>query len=56
MSYTPGTLFELRKYLMPRTGLSAGNLGVVGDARHTRGYHLGRDRILRRLGPRYRRL
>lgn len=47
MTYAPATLLELRRYLMPKTGLTAGNLGIVGDAAHaTRAsYHNGWDRI-----------
>ena len=42
MSYTPRTLQDLGAYW---TGQGGVNLGVVGDAGHTVGYHLGRDRI-----------
>jgi hypothetical protein len=48
MSFSPPTLIELQVFLAPRTGLSAGNLGIVGDAAHiARGvsYHLGRDHL-----------
>lgn len=45
MSTSPASLLTLRSYLADRTGLSAVSLGIVGDVRHTRGYHLGRDRI-----------
>ena len=50
MSYTPGTLFALRNYLIGQTHLSAVQLGVVGNAAHTSGYHLGRDRIFSSTG------
>ena len=50
MSTQPTSLIALRAFLGPRTGLSAGNLGIVGDARHLRGYHLGRDRIFSATG------
>ena len=46
MTYAPGTLLELRAFLQPRTGLSAGNLGIVGDTAHQQrgvSYHLGED-------------
>lgn len=47
MTYAPARLLALRNYLMPRTGLSAGNLGIVGDAAHAvrATYHNGRDRF-----------
>lgn len=48
MTYAPATLLELRQYLAPRTGLSAGNLGIVGDTAHAQrgtSYHLGRDQL-----------
>jgi hypothetical protein len=46
MTYAPPTLLELRAFLRPLTGLSAGNLGIVGDAAHAQrgtSYHLGED-------------
>jgi hypothetical protein len=42
MSYSPRTLTELGAYWTAHGGV---NLGVVGDANHTTGYHLGRDRL-----------
>jgi len=48
MTYAPATLLELRAFLRPLTGLSATNLGIVGDTAHaTRGtsYHLGKDQL-----------
>jgi hypothetical protein len=45
MSYAPLTLTALRTYLAGQTGLSLVSLGIVGNKAHTRGYHLGRDRI-----------
>jgi hypothetical protein len=48
VTYAPASLLELRAFLTPLTGLSAGNLGIVGDAAHAgRGvsYHLGRDQL-----------
>ena len=48
MTYAPESLLDLRAYLQPKTGLSAGNLGIVGDTAHAdRGtsYHLGRDQL-----------
>jgi hypothetical protein len=49
MSYAPGTIYEVRTYLQPRTGLSAASLGIVGDAAHQRraSYHNGQDAITR---------
>jgi len=48
MSQNPQTLVDLRAFLMPLTGLAAVSLGIVGNAAHLSGYHLGRDRI---FGP-----
>jgi hypothetical protein len=45
MSYAPASLTALRDYLKGLTGLPAVSLGIVGNAAHVRGYHLGRDRI-----------
>ena len=48
MTFSPPTLLELRAFLGPRTRLSAGNLGIVGDKDHiARGisYHLGRNHL-----------
>lgn len=45
MSYAPRSFLELREYLQTETGLSATQLGIVGNAAHKSGYHLGRDRI-----------
>ena len=49
MTFSPPTLLELRAFLAPHTGLSAGNLGIVGDTAHVKrgvSYHLGRDQLL----------
>lgn len=48
MSQNPQALVDLRAFLMPLTGLAAISLGIVGNAAHKSGYHLGRDRI---FGP-----
>jgi hypothetical protein len=45
MSFAPQTLLDLRDYLQAETGLSDNELGIVGDANHTSGYHLGEDRL-----------
>jgi len=48
MTFSPPTLIELRAFLAPHTGLSAGNLGIVGDTAHKKrgvSYHLGRDNL-----------
>jgi hypothetical protein len=48
MTLSPPTLLELRAFLTPHTGLSAGNLGIVGDTAHAKrgvSYHLGRDQL-----------
>lgn len=43
MSLNPPTLVELGNYWVRQGGT---NLGVVGNAAHTSGYHLGKDRIV----------
>jgi len=48
MSYAPATLNDLRTYWQSQNGTY---LGIVGDTRHTKGYHLGRDRIYDGTGP-----
>lgn len=48
MSSNPPTLRQLGAYWTAQGGV---NLGVVGNAAHTRGYHLGRDRIYDGSGP-----
>lgn len=45
MSSAPIDLRRARAYICEATGLSAAAVGIVGDAGHTWGYHLGRDRI-----------
>lgn len=48
MTFSPPKLLELRAFLAPHTGLSAGNLGIVGDTAHAKrgvSYHLGRDQL-----------
>ena len=45
MSYAPQPLLELLGYLVRTTGQPSGNFGVVGNAAHVKGYHLGKDRI-----------
>lgn len=45
MTYAPNALLSLRAYLRGPTGLAAAALGIVGDASHTTGYHLGTDRL-----------
>lgn len=45
MSTPPADLRQLRAALADWTGLDAAALGIVGNAAHTWGYHLGRDRI-----------
>lgn len=42
MTFAPVTLRRLGNYWTDQGGV---NLGVVGDANHTAGYHLGKDRI-----------
>jgi hypothetical protein len=48
MTYTPAPLKALGAYWTAHGGV---NLGVVGNAAHTSGYHLGRDRIYDGTGP-----
>jgi len=45
MSYAPQTLLEARAYILAHTDLSPVEVGIVGDDRHTYGYHLGKDRL-----------
>lgn len=49
MTYAPRTIYDVRAYLQPRTGLSPSALGIVGDAAHARraSYHNGQDAITR---------
>ena len=47
MSNNPPTLRALQALLRERTGLPAVSLGVIGNAAHIRGYHLGKDRIFK---------
>ena len=42
MSYAPATLSALGSFWVAKGGV---NLGIVGNASHVVGYHLGRDRI-----------
>lgn len=48
MTFAPAPLVALGRFL---TDHGVVNLGIVGDARHTTGYHLGRDRIYDGSGP-----
>lgn len=48
MTYNPKTLQDLGAYWTRHGGV---NLGVVGNAAHTKGYHLGKDRIYDGSGP-----
>lgn len=48
MTYAPKTLVELGAYWKAQGGVM---LGIVGDTGHTKGYHLGRDRIFDGPGP-----
>lgn len=42
MTFAPATLTALGTYWTAQGGI---NLGIVGNQKHCRGYHLGRDRI-----------
>jgi len=48
MTYAPKQLGALGAYWKQQGGVF---LGVVGDTRHTKGYHLGKDRIFDGAGP-----
>lgn len=48
MTTNPQTLRDLAAYWVAHGGVT---LGVVGNAAHTSGYHLGRDRIYDGAGP-----
>jgi hypothetical protein len=48
MSYAPDSIKKLAAYWVARGGV---NLGIVGDGRHLKGYHLGKDRIYDGSGP-----
>lgn len=48
MSYAPDSITKLAAYWRARKGV---NLGIVGDTRHLKGYHLGKDRIYDGSGP-----
>ena len=48
MSTNPPSLLVLRTFLRKECGLKPNSLGIVGNKKHLRGYHLGRDRI---FGP-----
>lgn len=48
MTTAPASLLELGKYWEAHGGV---NLGIVGNTAHTKGYHLGRDRIYDGSGP-----
>lgn len=45
MSDAPADLRAARAYICAQSGLTARDVGIVGNAAHTWGYHLGRDRI-----------
>ena len=48
MTYAPATIVELGRYWRSKGGAM---LGIVGDSKHTKGYHLGKDRIYDGSGP-----
>ncbi len=48
MSYAPATISALGAYWTRQGGV---NSGIVGGSGHTRGYHLGKDRIYDGSGP-----
>ncbi len=50
MTVAPSKLSELQTFLKAKTGLKAVSIGIVGNAKHKSGYHLGRDRIFKHGG------
>lgn len=48
MSYAPKSIVDAAKVWVANGGV---NLGIVGDTAHTKGYHLGKDRIYDGSGP-----
>lgn len=48
MSVAPATLVALGQYWKAKNGIL---LGIVGNTAHTKGYHLGKDRIYDGTGP-----
>lgn len=48
MTYAPKTLTALMAFWTKQGGV---NLGIVGNTAHTKGYHLGKDRIFDGSGP-----
>jgi hypothetical protein len=50
MSYAPTVLTELRDYAIHTLGCHADDIGIVGNAAHTSGYHLGWDRLEAQAG------
>lgn len=48
MSVAPSKLVELQSFLKTQTGLGGVSLGIVGNAAHKSGYHLGHDRIFKK--------
>ena len=48
MTYAPKTLSALMSFWTAQGGV---NLGIVGNTSHTKGYHLGKDRIFDGSGP-----
>lgn len=48
MTYAPKTISALASYWVAQGGV---NLGIVGNTAHTKGYHLGKDRIYDGSGP-----
>jgi len=48
MTFAPASITALGAYWTAHGGV---NLGIVGNAAHTRGYHLGKDRIYDGAGP-----
>jgi hypothetical protein len=47
VTVAPSKLSELQTFLKTKTSLKPVSIGIVGNAKHKSGYHLGRDRIFK---------
>lgn len=50
MTYAPPSLLRLRTYALDTLGAPEAGVGIVGDARHQHGYHLGWDLLVKHDG------
>jgi len=46
MTNAPADLLDVQRYCAQKTGLPTAELGIVGDAVHSGGYHCGFDRVV----------